>query len=148
MIFYSLFSREQPVLFCQIMGSPTCKFKLGNTTRDEVVSHFQDVHKFVLKSAESGTLSGVHFMQMLKRRGNTREACGPFSFKRLGDGALSPLFLLLLRTNTPPGYFSPICVQVWGPDNEIQKPKSYKAVFSLQKDKDDAVAAAKLPVSC
>jgi len=138
---------QQTVLFCRLMGASACGFKLGTASRDEVASHFTGVHKFTLRSAESGAFRGSQFVEVLKRRGKTREACGPISFEVLGDGPMSPLFLLMLRTNTPPGYFSPICVQVWGPDNDAQKPKSYQAEFSFKRDKNDVVTGAKLPVS-
>jgi len=105
------------------------------------------VHKLRLYSFEVVAFDGQTFMKMLRTRLNWREACKRLHFGQLGNGPLSPLFLFLCKTNTPHGYFSPICVQLWGPGKDIQKPKSYKAEFSLAKNKDDKDAAALFPVS-
>ncbi|ODM98504.1 E3 ubiquitin-protein ligase Siah1 [Orchesella cincta] len=115
------------VSLCEIIGYENCKYTLGSSSksREEILAHFQTVHGCGM--ADYGDVKMLLDPEELN--GDDAKLLRPVIISQQHE--TSDLFLLVGKINSPLGFISEICIQVWGNEEPV-KPK-YEATFSIVK---------------
>ncbi|CAL8097895.1 unnamed protein product [Orchesella dallaii] len=112
---------------CEMIGYADCKFSVGSTSREEILSHFVDMHGSDMKFCSNIKINISGFIS----DDNVPSVTLPIiaSPADLGEGD-SPLFLIHGKINSPLGFASWICIRIW----DEEPTRKYQVAFSLTND--------------
>jgi len=114
-------------VLCKEIGFPSCDFKIGAASRQEIISHFEQ-HNTVNAIGNKLQFQYKHLQNIEQPRNPRFWVPILVSPECTEDG---PLFIITLQINVPTGFASWACVKVWGMNQHAPQEEKYQVEISI-----------------